>query len=190
MANLTAVLLAVAIITLVVYISYLWQSDSDTGHESNKFEGADRPPMAPQLLSPAPACTGDCAEPEPFVPTLYSSADVDELITGELYKKGGRLRTIYGARTSYGDKWGLQEDPPSGPGNVGHDVGPLGLDSGSKCLGRTTNDGIPDNWNLPSTPIEFYAVVGGDYYGAEGPTPYCGAGLEMVSVGDHRALLN
>lgn len=185
---------AVAIVALIIYIVYsrLTAADSDPDHESNSFAAAAaRAPPARQLpLSPPPACVGDCAEPPAFIPTLYSSADVDELITGELYREGGRMRSVYGARTSHGDEWGLQEYSDAGPGDVGYDVGPLGLDPGSKCLGRTSDDGIPENWNLPSTPLEFYAVVGGDYYGAEGPTPYCGAGLEMTSVGDHRALMN
>ena len=183
------VVIALLLLYAIAIIAYF--AFSKDAHNSNRFVGADgsEPAHASDSpWSPAPACAGSCAEPEKFTPTLYSSADYDdELITGELYQRG-RLRSVYATRTSHGDEWGLQEYTDAGPGDVGYDVGPLGLDS--NCTTQTSNDGIPENWNLPSTPLQFYAVVGGDYYGAEGPTPYCGAGLEMISVGDHRPLLN
>jgi len=140
--------------------------------------------------------------------TLYYSDDVDPMVTGMRY--AGRPRAIYAERTSHGDEWGLEEYADGNPGEVGYDVGPIG---NSGLAGRpgvrggrrggppgpppvsrpgdlTFDDGIPENWNLPSTPFQEYAVIGEDYYGAEGPTVACGQSLEMTFVGDHQPLEN
>ena len=150
------------------------------------------PPLLDTAGVMSEGCVGGCAAPEQPPPKLYHSDDIDELVTGTLYRKGERERVVYGSRTSHGDSYGLEEyaDGGGGPGDVGYDVGPIGVApaGGAKCARKPFDDGIPANWNLPSTPMQWYAATGEDYYGSEGPTVYCGAGLEMVAVGDHEPL--
>jgi len=139
-------------------------------------------------------CVGGCSAPEQEIPPLYHSSEIDEIITGNLYRRGERERVVYAARTAHGGGWGLEEyaDGGGGPGDVGYDVGPIGAaPAGNRsCAYPKYDDGIPSNWNFPSTPVHWYSSVGEDYYGAEGPTVYCGTGLALTSVGDHDPLQN
>ena len=147
------------------------------------------PPPTIGGIPGAVGCVGNCAANEP-PPRLYYSSDVDELITGTLYSATGRARAVYAERTSHGDEWGLEEYADGGgvPGDVGYNVGPLGLAPG--CPSGKFDDGIPESWNMPSTPIQWYSAIGEDYYGSEGPTVYCGQGLQMLTEGDHDPLEN
>lgn len=175
-------------------------------------------PLAPPALPESPALPAvfpqnlPQAQPTSVPSTLYYSDDVDPMVTGMRY--AGRPRAVYAERTSHGDEWGLEEYADGNPGEVGYDVGPIGnsgLAGRPGVRGRgararpefapgpppvsrpsdcTFDDGIPENWNLPATPIQEYAVIGEDYYGAEGPTVACGQGLEMTFVGDHQPLEN
>ncbi len=115
---------------------------------------------------------------------LYSTADIDPLITGQLYAHADNMRNVYSQRTSHGDSHGLTEFSSSGgPGDVGIDVGPYGLaEYGGAMQGY--DDGIPENWNFPSTPIRWYAPNKRDYYGPEGPTVYAD-GLYALQEPDH-----
>jgi len=120
---------------------------------------------------------------------LYSTADVDPLITGSLYEFSDGVRDVYAERTSHGDVRGLTEYSSSGgAGDVGVDVGPFGLDEyGGRAAGF--DDGIPEPWSLPSTPVRWYAPRQRDYYGPEGPTVYSD-GLYSPWVPDHDPLMN
>jgi hypothetical protein len=61
---------------------------------------------------------------------------------------------------------------------------------------NAADDGIPQNWNLPSTPIINYNMsaiplnIGSDYYGEEGVTPFTADGLANMFVPDHDPLMN
>jgi hypothetical protein len=116
--------------------------------------------------------------------TLYSTADVDPLITGQLYAHSDNMRNTYAQRTSMVDEWGLHEYNSSGaPGDVGVDIGPYGLyEYGGKRQG--SDDGIPEQWAFPSTPIRWYTPNKQDYYGPEGPTVYS-VGLFNPREPDH-----
>ena len=145
---------------------------------------------------PADGCAGGCAAEPRLTKPMYSSDEIDELITGQLYKADGRHRAVYAERTSHGDKYGLEEYADGGgePGDVGYDVGPIGvapagLAEGKDC-NRTFDDGIPGAWNFPATPVQWYSAIGEDYFGPEGPTVYGGGGLHLMSEGDHDALTN
>jgi hypothetical protein len=115
---------------------------------------------------------------------LYSTADVEPLITGALYEHADHIRPVYAQRTSHGDVHGLTEySSGGGPGDVGVDVGPFGLDEyGGRQVGF--DDGIPPTWALPSTPIRWYRPHQRDYYGPEGPTAYT-EGLYTLTEPDH-----
>jgi hypothetical protein len=119
---------------------------------------------------------------------LYSTADVDPIITGQLYEHADFVRNVYAQRTSHGDVWGLTEYSTSGaPGDVGVDVGPYGLDEyGGREVGF--DDGIPAEWAFPSTPVRWYGPKQRDYYGIEGPTVYS-EGLYTLSEPDHDPLV-
>lgn len=127
---------------------------------------------------------------------MYSTAEVDPLVTGQLYAgpraAGTGQRFIYGGRTSHGDKWGLHEFSTGVPGQAGVDVGLLGMREYS-LDGRPDvfDDGIPENWQLPSTPTNWYAPQGRDYYDVEanGPGVYK-AGLMSLQEADHEVLIN
>jgi len=65
------------------------------------------------------------------------------------------------------------------------------------------DDGVPQNWNLPSTPLLSYAIKKDecpteygeylkysiepkeDYFGVEGPTPYIPNGINNIFIPDH-----
>jgi hypothetical protein len=115
---------------------------------------------------------------------LYSSADVDPLVTGQLYSFSDGVRPVYAQRTSHGDVYGLTEYSSSGaPGDLGVDVGPWGLDEyGGKIVGF--DDGLPEPWGFPSTPVRWYGPKQRDYYGVEGPTVYAD-GLYSLTEPDH-----
>jgi hypothetical protein len=122
----------------------------------------------------------------------YSTADVDPLIAGQLYGYSDGVRNVYAQRSSNGG--GLAEYSSSGgPGDVGVDVGPYGLDEygerseyGGKEVGY--DDGIPAQWAMPSTPIRWYAPKQRDHYGPEGPTVYA-EGAYTLSEPDHDPLM-
>lgn len=116
----------------------------------------------------------------------YSTADVDPLIAGQLYGYSDGVRNVYAQRSAHGD--GLAEYSSSGgPGDVGVDVGPFGLDEyGGREVGF--NDGIPEQWAMPSTPIRWYAPKQRDHYGPEGPTVYS-EGAYTLSEPDHDPLM-
>ncbi len=119
---------------------------------------------------------------------LYSTADVDPLVTGQLYGYTDNIRNVYAERTSHGDIHGLTEYSSSGsPGDVGVDVGPFGL---NEYAGRQIgfDDGIPETWAFPSTPVRWYGPNKRDYYGIEGPTVYS-EGLYSLREPDHDPLV-
>jgi hypothetical protein len=58
---------------------------------------------------------------------------------------------------------------------------------------KSADDGIPQNWNLPSTPILNYNLNNNlntdDYYGIEGPMVYSGCGIRNMFTPDHDPLM-
>lgn len=120
---------------------------------------------------------------------LYSTAEVDPLIAGQLRRHADQLRGIYAQRTAHDEKgWGLTEFSSSGgAGDVGVDIGPYGLDEyGGHQVGY--DDGLPEGYELASTPIRWYRPARGDHYGPEGVTAYTD-GLYNLSVPDHDPLV-
>jgi len=110
---------------------------------------------------------------------FYSSAEVDPIVTGQLFagpRAGGPgRRLIYGGRTSHSDRPGMAEFGRGVPGEPGVDVGLLGMREYSLTGGPDVfDDGIPENWRMPSTPVTWYAPAQRDYYDVEGkvPRPY------------------
>jgi hypothetical protein len=127
---------------------------------------------------------------------MHSTNEVDPLVTGQLYAgpraAGTGRRLIYGGRTSHGDKRGLHEFSAGVPGQAGVDVGLLGMREYSLDGSPDVfDDGIPENWQLPSTPTNWYVPQGRDYYDIEanGPGVYK-TGLMSLQEPDHEPLLN
>jgi hypothetical protein len=119
--------------------------------------------------------------------TLYSTADVDPLVTGQLYEFRDNTRDVYANRTS---DWGLHEFAPDTiPGGVGVDIGPNALaEYEGSSLGF--NDGIPEQWAFPSTPIRDYVPKHADYTDKDGtPTIVDGDALYELWVPDHDPLV-
>lgn len=148
----------------------------------NEFIGADACGEGCRSLCNSPMYA--ITSPNLTNATLYSSADVDPLVTGQLYANSNQTRNVYAQRTSMGDEWGLKEYNSSGePGDVGVDVGPDAL---YEYAGKRSNfdDGIPEQWAFPSTPIRWYAPSQRDYYGPQGPTAYT-EGLYALMEPDH-----
>ena len=128
---------------------------------------------------------------------MYSTAEVDPLITGQLFSgsraAGTGRRWIYGGRTSYGDKWGMHEFSSGVPGEAGVDVGLLGMREYSRD-GRPDvfDDGIPENWQMPSTPMNwFYVPKERDYYDVEAQGPgVFKEDLMSLQEPDHEVLMS
>lgn len=128
---------------------------------------------------------------------LYSSAEVDPIVAGQLYAgvraNGPNRRWIYGGRVSHADKWGLHEFSSGVPGETGVDVGPLGMGEYSLDGGKPDvfDDGIPENWRLPSTPVSWYVPAERDFYNVEasGPGVYA-PHLTPLQEPDHDPLIN
>lgn len=119
---------------------------------------------------------------------MYSTADVDPMITGQAFEYRDNTRPIYDQRSSHGGVWGMQEFSSSGnPGDVGVDVGPTGLTEYEGSV-HGYDDGIPEQWRMPSTPIRWYKPRDRDYYGPEGPTPWAD-GLYLLDTPDHDPLV-
>jgi hypothetical protein len=140
---------------------------------------------------------------------MYYSDDADALITGRLSRYVDEIRGLYSQRTA------LLEGGPaaggarprgceiggcaaggcaggalaeySGGGELGVDAGPYGLaEYGGQQIGY--NDGIPEDWLMPSTPLRWYRPAG-DHYGPEGPTLQSEPPLS-TSEPDHDPLTN
>ncbi len=190
MDNLAFAIIIIAVIILVVCVGK-GQTGRFLGNSNSPFESfGDRPSHAPGYYTHNFSLTSEDPTPYPtdsHVPfsqayfpnareprhAFYSSADVDPLITGQLYAHRDYTRDVYGARTSHGDKFGLSEFSSGLPGQIGVDQGPFGHEEyGGKIIGY--NDGIPENWAFPSTPFRYYRPFRRDYYSVEdgGPRPY------------------
>ncbi len=210
MALLENRILAAAVIVLVVvlaaYTAVAWSPAQVSGPASPASTGdqtrisSSVPCKHHRDRMRCPSCSrGFDTGPLPDIPEqpgvyeelnrLYSTADVDPLITGGLYAHNDFVRDVYAERTSHGNVYGLTEYSSSGgPGDVGVDIGPYGLaEYGGREIGF--DDGIPPEWALPSTPVRWYAPKKRDYYGPDGPTPYT-VGLYSLQEPDHDPLLN
>jgi hypothetical protein len=121
--------------------------------------------------------------------TLYSTAEVDPLVTGQLYAHAENMRPVYSQRTTHANTHGLTEFSSSGsPGDVGVDAGPFGMaEYGGATIGG--DDGIPEAYAFPSTPIRWYAPQRRDHFGPEGPTAYA-HNLFSLTEPDHDPLVN
>ncbi len=187
----TAELLILA--TCIVLVAILLYVCTTNGAASRQpaTQLSQTPPGAPEHLEPHP----DDVAPDGQRRTLfrelskpYSTADVDPLVTGQLYAWRDDTRNVYGMRTSHGGKYGLHEFSSGVPGEVGVDQGPWGLDEyGGRMIGY--DDGIPEAWRLPSTPIRWYKPRQRDYWGPQGLTPYV-VGLYALREPDHEPLMN
>ncbi len=205
-ASITAILvvLAVILIVAVVFANCRRGPRNCNGEDGGSNSGASRPP-SPARMDEAFHTTSmpspDAMDWNPMggpperrsvhaaLSRLYSTADVDPLVTGQLYAHADHVRNVYAQRTSHGDVHGLTEYSSNGaPGDVGVDVGPYGLEEyGGKMVGF--DDGIPEPWAMPSTPVRWYGPKQRDYYGIEGPTVYS-EGLYSLSEPDHDPLVN
>jgi len=137
---------------------------------------------------------GCAAEPlTPAETRMYSTAEADPLVTGQLYSgpraAGTGQRWIYGGRTSHGQEWGLREFSTGVSGQAGVDVGLLGMQE----YGRPDvfDDGIPENWQLPSTPVHWYVPAKRDYYDVRAQQPgVYEENLTPLQEPDHEVLFN
>jgi len=167
-------------------------------------------PREPMKAGPAPPGFLDLAAGYPYgyslattdpaqvqLNRLYSSAEVDPLVTGQLYAgpraAGVGRRQIYGGRTSFGRRWGMHEYSAGVPGQAGVDVGLLGMREYSLDPGAPDvfDDGIPAQWKLPSTPVNWYVPQFRDYYDVEagGPAVYA-KDLMSLQEPDHEPLMS
>ncbi len=119
---------------------------------------------------------------------FYSAAEVDPLVTGQLYAgargAGEDRRWVYGMRTSHGTSWGMHE--------AGVDVGLLGMREYSLDGKQDVfDDGIPAEWKMPATPMNWYKPRQRDYYDveAQGVAPYKPYLLPLFEP-DHQPKIN
>ena len=119
-------------------------------------------------------------------PKLLSAEEVDPMITGGRYANAGNMREVYTQRTAHG----LKEfaSASGAPGDSGVDTGPWGLyEYGNRDT--STDDGIPEAWNFPSTPFRWYKPKMRDYLGPGGPVAYS-KNLYAMTVPDHVPYMN
>jgi hypothetical protein len=211
--NETANTLAVAALTLLVIlvIAYLNGQKpsaesfaSPEEYEKSKMAKAKAPPAkddipkSAQVPCQAAAQSAAALAYNAQLHKLTSAADYDPLITGQLYDN--RPRYIYSARTSLDDHQGLTEYSSSGSaGDVGVDIGPVNLEGydlnnydipkNKLGGGEGFDDGIPENFTFPSTPIHWYEPKQRDYLGPDGPVAYSD-GLYELTEADHEPLMN
>ena len=150
---------------------------------------------------------------------MYYSDQVDPIVTGNLYQSVNNLRPVYTQRTAFGlPKWDTQYASTNGQygyhaptgqlsefnsnsatGDVGVTIGPTVYDKltsiniGPVVFPTEYDDGIPSEWNLPSTPMLSYYeshIPTEDYYGPEGPTPYSLKGFNIPFEPDHEPLMD
>ena len=196
----------VFILLVIILIIILLIHKPSKGGSKGGFESAEKPGNETSLENYPFNMSMD-----PAYKTLYTGAEVDPLITGGAYAYRDNIRPIYGARTADGGKWGLHDYCSSLPEVAGEqtlldrkcgsiEAGPretgdskLGVcydyngigDSGcDKCF----DDGIPVNWNLPSTPFAWYKPLKMDYYSREGIKPYTDEMYSQTEP-DHEPLL-
>ena len=133
-----------------------------------------------QLQCPDPGYDPELAAGYPFafsldppdgrdgvVKSWHSTEQVDPLVTGQLYEgaraSGAGRRFVFGGRIAYGKEREAWEAASSTPGEVGADVGPLGLcPTGPDGKPDVFDDGIPVTWQMPSTPVNWYRPIGPD----------------------------
>lgn len=206
---------AVAILAVIVACGLCGASLSSGASLEEPFRGPAGPPPAvreardarPPPLCPDPEFSPDLSYGYPYsyalespdpagegVNLLYSSAEVDPRVTGQLYAgaraAGSGRQWVYGNRTSFGDRWGMREFSSGVPGQTGVDVGPFGMCAYS-LDGKPDvfDDGIPAQWRLPSTPVNWYKPRQRDYFDVESQTgrPYA---KDLVSLRepDHEPL--
>jgi hypothetical protein len=168
----STVLLAILVVVAIIVVVLARKNEEDHGSKSAFTNWGSH--WGPNLAYGYPynysLATADPGTAE--VNRMYSSAEVDPLITGQLYagvRAAGEGRAwVYGGRTSFGDKWGMHEFSSGVPGQAGVDVGLLGMREYS-LDGKPDvfDDGIPENWKLPSTPTNWYVPQQRDYYDVE-----------------------
>ena len=162
------------LVLLALLVAYLVHSEGGRKGRFANWGGDHGPDLSfgyPYNFSLATADPAEVAENR-----MYSTEEVDPIVTGQLYS-GGRAagagrRWVYGGRTAHGGDWGLREFSTGVPGQAGVDVGLLGMREYS-LDGRPEvfDDGIPENWRLPSTPVNWYAPRREDFYDVEAQGP-------------------
>lgn len=110
--------------------------------------------------------------------------EVDPDITGGIYSHRNNTRTVYSQRIAHGAQGLLEYNSSGVSGDVGVSVGPYNEGS----VGGF-DDGIPSNWVLPSTPMNYYVPYKSDYYSENGPVPYS-EGLYNLFEPDHDPLVS
>lgn len=180
----------ILVVILIIILVCHKQSDIKKSNFNQCYQSAENPGNTASLESYPYNMSADF----PYK-TLYTGAEVDPIITGGLYAYRDNLRPIYGARTSDGGVWGLHDYCSSLPEVAGeqtlldkqcgsiqagpeetedskvgvcYDYNGIGDSQCDKCF----DDGIPVNWNLPSTPFAWYKPLKDDYYSREGIKPY------------------
>ena len=126
---------------------------------------------------------------------LHSSEEVDPLITGGLYsaaRAAGRgRRWVYSGRTADGGTLGMREFSSGVSGQPGVDVGLLGMRQYAlDRSGDVFDDGVPENWRIPATPLNWYASRRDDHYDVAGAAPAAPGGVRAIQEEDHDLLTN
>jgi hypothetical protein len=197
--SVTLLAVAVALSALLVMLIAM-----RAGSQRKTSAASSRPPESSGTrgTGKAPPPRAGCSQPPPS--PIYSSEDVDELVTGRLYEHSDGMRWTYSQRTA--DPAAVDEDPllpdddsppqglieyssSGGEGDVGVDVGGYGPSQDPLDIPGGYDDGIPEEYAFPSTPVKWYSPRQRDYYGPEGPTPYK-EGIYPVFTQDHDLLVN
>ena len=221
--NIAAILLIFLVIIIIIIAFYITgkkniNSFKNSFQRYNPLESISINDVLPQPKKINTDPLQEIKDPYP-IERMYYSEQVDPIVTGNLYQNVNNLRPVYTQRTAFGlPKWDTQYASANGnygykaptgqlsefnssgsSGDVGVTVGPLKYDKissisvGPVVFPTNYDDGIPSEWDLPSTPMLSYYeshIPTEDYYGPEGPTPYSLKGFRMPFEQDNEPLMN
>ena len=99
---------------------------------------------------------------------IYSTTDINPYITGNLYNEAHPERKyVYTGRSAYG--YGLQEYGDDIDVDDSYNSSDLNEETEPNPYSKHFNDGIPESWAMPSTPVREYIPSDkrDDYYNSK-----------------------
>lgn len=140
------------LIAMVVILAWFWYKQHDSAVKPDSYYvGVEMDQKPPRVISDDQLCE-QLSGVRP-----WRTEEVEPLILGGMYSAVRPMRDVYSERMSHDDKQGMVEYSSSGlPGDVGVDVGPNEKPS--------YDDGLPEAWNFPTTPMQTYRSKSVDYY--------------------------
>ena len=213
--NNNAILLIFIVIIIIIIIAFFIKNNLQSQSQYQNYQTSSMPffnQLDMQDIIPSPQKINTdplqiIQDPYP-IDKIYYSDQVDPIVTGNLYQNVNNLRPVYTQRTAFGlPKWDTQY--ASANGNFGPKAptgqltefnssgasGDVGVTIGPIVFPTNYDDGIPSEWDLPSTPmLSFYEshIPTADYYDPtqQAAIPYSLKGFNIPFEQDNSILIN